>query len=207
MQLEVIKITDKIIRVKAESTNDLAKYFLRFQEHYESPYWRGKIFTLGQYRQWYAEATGAFTYYEDWTGFNIPSFVLAPFRQGLFDPLTVKEKELLNLFKYRNDDFYIIGSQDADSLNHELAHGFFYTDAEYKKNVLKILNRYFAELQVVRDFLLKKQYHESVILDEVHAYVGVDFDWLTKRDVHVSKNIHSKLWKLFKETKKKYTKE
>jgi hypothetical protein len=73
---------------------DLASTFLRFQEHYESPEFAGKVFTLDEYKNWYinhsprASKDGVFTYYEDWNGFNIPSKILKPFYGGKFSPLS-----------------------------------------------------------------------------------------------------------------------
>jgi len=55
---------------------------LRFEEYYESPRFKGRIFTFDEYRKWYVKnspkgkKTGRFTYYSDWSGFNIPSYAL-----------------------------------------------------------------------------------------------------------------------------------
>ena len=68
MSLHIKKITDKIILVSADSQEELNRTFLRFQEHYESPEWKGKIFTDGQFRAWYSEKYGANTYERDWSG-------------------------------------------------------------------------------------------------------------------------------------------
>lgn len=76
---------ENILEVHFDDPHDCAATFLRFQEHYESPEFRGKIFTLEEYQRWYiahsprGQTTGAFTYEEDWTGFNIPSEILDPF--------------------------------------------------------------------------------------------------------------------------------
>ena len=60
----------------------LAATFLRFQEHYESPKFRGRIFDWEEFMDWYAEQKGKFSYLQDWSGFNLPSPVFEPFRSG-----------------------------------------------------------------------------------------------------------------------------
>lgn len=198
--LEISNITNKIIRVSSSSTIELAKHFIRFQEYYESPYWRGKIFTIEEYEAWYKKTNGAFTYYQDWIGFNIPSWVLKPFYSGLFSPLSNKEIDLLNLFTNRNDDFYIIGSQDNNSLEHELAHGFFYTIKEYRDSVTKIISDNKEHLQTLFSYLANSEYHEVTHIDEAHAYAGVDIEFIKKKSISIPREVHSQLINLFEST-------
>ena len=101
--------------VWADSQEELGLTFMCFQEYYEStnPAFKNNIFTLGQLKRWYSETYGANNYQTTWVGFNFPSKVLIPFKEGLFDPLITEEKRLLDLFKYRSDDFYIIGAQNS----------------------------------------------------------------------------------------------
>ncbi len=62
---------------------------------------------------WYAKRYGNFTYYEDWAGFNVPSTAMQPFYEGKFDPLSEKERQLLQLFEGTlSERFYVIGVYD-----------------------------------------------------------------------------------------------
>lgn len=85
MEIDKKKITDKINLLVFENQKELASTFVRFQEHYESPEFAGKTFSLEEFKEWYIKnsekgrETGEFTYYEDWSGFNIPSYVMRPF--------------------------------------------------------------------------------------------------------------------------------
>ena len=90
-------VKHRIYLIQAATGYQLASTFLRFQEHYGSPRFRGRRFTLEEYMDWYAAEYGGFTYFDDWEGFNIPSWVLSPFRNGEFDPLLRKEKKLLDV--------------------------------------------------------------------------------------------------------------
>lgn len=184
---------------------ELASTFLRFQEHYESPEFSGKIFSLEEYKQWYSKVNGKFSYYEDWTGFNVPGHILKPFYEGKFDPLSLKEYNLLEIFKYDKQDFYIIGTsleKNGDEyLEHEIVHGLFYLRPDYRKKVLEVLPRF--ETTCIRDFLrdANSGYSDAVLDDETNAYVVANLD-LLKSECAVEpghKQLHSELRGLFLE--------
>jgi hypothetical protein len=183
--------------VKADSQNELANTFIRFQEHYESPNpeFRNKIFTIGQIRSWYSIHYGANTYNKDWSGFNIPSTVLTPFRKGLFDPLTKEETALLGLLKYRHDNFYIIGAQDKSVLRHELSHALFSYSVKYKIDIDLICQKYKKELKKSVQYILDKGYDKSVINDELQAYITDNDDEFIK--THTPQNIIDQINQLY----------
>lgn len=186
-------LTPKIIIVCADSQEELGRTFLRFQEHYESPEWRGKVFTIGQLRAWYAETFGTDSYERDWTGFNFPSYVLDAFKAGLFDPLTAEEERFLNAFRRRRDTFYVIGAQDDATLEHEVCHALYYTAPKYKAAVDVILRRLSVGLKPTRDYIKSLMYHPSVIADEVHAWTSASFDQMRDAGVDVCHEAHKEL--------------
>lgn len=146
---------------------------MRFAEFYESenPLFKNNIFTLGQLKNWYSENYGTDTYHVDWVGYNIPSKVLNPFKQGLFDPLTIEETKLLDLFRYRTDSFYIIGAQDNNTLRHELAHALYAFNAQYKLEIDRFCAKNKTKLKKVSNYILAKGYHKDVLNDEIQAYI------------------------------------
>ena len=160
-----------IYLLRFDTQYDLAATFLRFQEHYESPRFHGRVFSLEEYMDWYAEQYGNFTYYQDWAGFNVPSTALRAFYAGKFDPLTRKEQRLLRLFEKLRGRFYIIGIFDRRErdLTHELAHALFFTDAGYRKAVRRALRTY-ATGALERQ-LVEAGYARHVIQDEIQAYL------------------------------------
>jgi len=168
MRLE--QITETISHVNFPTRKGLLSTFLRFQEYYESPKFRGKIFSLEEYIEWYKAEKGAFTYYEDWDGCNIPSHVLQPFYEGKFDPLSDKEKGFLELFRERGGIFYVLGTHgnaNAEALKHEIAHGLYYTIPEYRQEVDAVLAK--VDLRKIKKDLLETGYCEEVLQDEAHA--------------------------------------
>src|SRR6266436_1245101 len=145
MRIAKSKVGKGIYLLRFKTQYQLTATFLRVQEHYESPRFHGRIFSLEQYMDWYAERYGNFTYYQDWSGFNVPSTAFQPFYEGKFDPLNEKETQLLGLFKDLRERFYVIGVYDSgakDSLTHELAHALFFIDDRYREAVREAMRAY-----------------------------------------------------------------
>jgi hypothetical protein len=161
------------IWISADSQKELGETFIRFQEYYESPSrkYRNKIFTLGDIKNYYSLQYGADLYSDLWIGFNFPSSVLIPFKQGLFDPLTSQEKELLGLLKYRHDTFYIIGAQNNSTLRHELSHAMYGYDSRYKNEIDNFISKNKKGFLKVSKHILKRGYDKSVLNDELQAYI------------------------------------
>ena len=163
------KLANDIYLLRFKTQYELTSTFLRIQEHYESPRFSGRFFSLEQYMDWYAAQHGSFTYYQDWAGFNVPSTALQPFNEGKFDPLLEKEKRLLRLFKNRRGRFYVIGIYERGDLTHEIAHALFFTDAAYRQAVRAAMREY--DTSALEKQLAKAGYAKHVIPDEVQAYL------------------------------------
>ena len=172
--------------ISADSQKELGETFIRFQEYYESPNkkYRNKIFTLGDVKNYYSLQYGGDLYSELWIGFNFPSSVLVPFKQGLFDPLTSQEKELLGLLKYRTDNYYIIGAQNNSTLRHELSHAMYGYDLKYKTEIDNLTKKNSKQFIKVSKYILKKGYDKSVLNDELQAYITDNDDDFIKNNLH-----------------------
>jgi hypothetical protein len=164
----------EVYLIKSKSRQGLADSFMRFQEYYESPVFSGKTFTIEEFANWYSAEFGGFTYAKDWSGFNIPSWVLKPFRDGHFDPLTNEEKQLMNSLKKANGDFYVIGVCEKDkmcidTLKHEFAHASFNNNLAYRQEVASCVDSY--DTRPIKSALKNMGYHNKVVSDEVNAYM------------------------------------
>ena len=204
------EITKNIFHINFPTREELAKTFLRFQEHYESVEFKGKIFTLEEFKTWYiknsskGKETGEFTYYIDWSGFNIPSEVLNPFYESRFNPLSEREQVFLDLFVSKEHPFYIIGTYGDDNvstLKHEIAHGLFYTNPKYKAEVLKVLEEIDTQKRTeINRFLEKMGYHPQVWQDETHAFIltgSKSKKFEEHVDISALSNIKNKLNQIF----------
>jgi len=163
------RLADGIFLVRFDTQYALASTFLRVQEHYESTRFRGRVFSLEDYMDWYATTFGAFTYFEDWSGFNVPSTALIPFYEGKFDPLSRKEMRLLRLFNNVPMPFYAIGATADTDLTHEIAHALFSMRASYRAEVLAAMRDF--DTRAIAEELAAQGYHRRVLPDEVHAYL------------------------------------
>lgn len=209
-----------IVHIVGESYATIAQALIRFQEHYESPHdhIRGQVFTLGQVRAAgrRTETTvntyeGGENYDTDWSGYNFPGYVLKPFVQGLFDPLTDLEDDIVEAVKYNDlDNIYVIGTAGEDTtlsaLDHEVCHALYYLNKKYQRDVNKALET--VDLKNLKKMLVQWGYNKDQLLDECHAYLSADYDWLitkhaddmVKYDIDIDKKVHEKLRKV----KKKY---
>ena len=173
MSLKIKKQPYNSIWISADSQQELGETFIRFQEHYESnnQQFKNKIFTIGQLKQWYSETYGYDGYAEHWSGFNLPSVALKPFRSGLFDPLTPYEQNLLDAVKYRQDNFYIIGAQNKSVLRHELSHSLYAYSEKYRNEINSYIKKYNAGFKTIKKHILDMGYCTDVLNDEIQAYV------------------------------------
>jgi hypothetical protein len=181
-KFSVNEIIDSVFIFTFKTRADMGLTFLRFQEYYESPKFKGKAFSLDEYAAWYQEENGAFTYHEDWDGMNVPSYVFKPFFDGEFKTNKL-EQQFLNVIKPFYDSkkpFYVIGvnteNKDQDHLDldikHELSHALYYTNAKYKNEVDVILKNMDVDFynKMKNCIIDESGYHEDVIHDEIHAY-------------------------------------
>tara|TARA_Y100000034_G_scaffold136409_1_gene212696 strand:- start:7621 stop:8229 length:609 start_codon:yes stop_codon:yes gene_type:complete len=195
MKLKNIK--ENIYQVDFSSREELLKTFIRFQEYYESPEFKGKDFSVEEYAEWYKENYNKeeFTYYSDWSGCNVPSYIFKDFRNGKISNLSEREKSLLDCLP-KEGDFYVIGTFDGGKkyvIEHETCHGLYFTDAKYRNRVLTLLEDYESHLKEVKDFVLNLGYHEDVLLDEVHAYIATTSHQLDEKGVCYPKDLVEKL--------------
>lgn len=115
----------------------------------------------------------------------------------MFDPLTLGEQELLDLFRYRTDKYYVIGAQSADILDHEECHALFHVNDAYRKKVLNLLDKHEKDTASIKDWLINENgYHHSVIMDEVHAYTSASRDLFEIHNISFPEELHKKLRKL-----------
>ena len=212
MNIKTKEIMPVVFHLQLETQLGLASTFLRFEEFYESPRFRGKIFTLDVYKRWYTKnsimgkKTGKFTYYKDWDGFNMPEYVFEPFFDGKFDPLSNKEKQILKLLKdKRGTKFYIIATFNEDhtlNIQHETAHALFHVNPLYKVEALRIVRALPSAVKknLITYLRLDPAYHESVFEDEMQAILMTESRWLKKFDLWIKdmEPIEKQLQNLFK---------
>ena len=188
---KVKEIKPFIYCVEVDDDYDRAMLFCRYQEFYESPYkkFRGKRFTWMEYMRHYKLAwkKKTFTYPDDWSGYNIPSNVMDK-ANNIFYKDTEYDVIMNDIYFYcaidsqnKNNgtkcNWYLIGasSKDKGTTNHEIAHGLYFTNEDYKKNVTKLIkNIKPTHYEKLKKKLIKMGYvdDKKIIDDEIHAFMS-----------------------------------
>jgi hypothetical protein len=174
--ITVEQIRPKIFHLKFKNQYELTSTFLRLEEFYESSFEniQGKHFTLEEFMDTYAKQYGNFTYTSDWNGFNVPSNVIRKFFTIFWLDLLVKEKHLFTIISpILNDhaDFYLIATHKNDSLSHEIAHGYYYLDENYRNSMNTLIDSYEHKINLEK-CLEEKGYNKQVVPDEIQAYLA-----------------------------------
>lgn len=188
---KIKEVKPKIYSVVVKDDYDRAMLFLRVQEYYESPNpkFRGKSFDIWDYMKWYSKKyEKGFTYADDWSGFNIPLEVGYNCYDKHYDTYTpydeIMEKIIYDIYEMNGDrcDGYIIGSSNTqgDTFKHEVCHGLYHTNKEYRKlankNVKLLPKEHYT---IFKNNLLEMGYTNKVIDDEIQAYLM--FGWESRK--------------------------
>ncbi len=200
MKYKIQKLLNgKVLHFKFKNQKDICKTFIRFQEYYESPEFAGKIFTLSEYKTWYAKEYGAFTYYKEWNGFNIPVKHFKPFIDGKFDPLKKRERKIVDEVRSSKAKYVIATHRKAD-FEHELTHAIFNTNTKYRFSIICVLgkSKYKKNIQEISKFLAKEGYNPKVFMDEINAYITDQDKWIFDK-VSIDKELAKELIELRKE--------
>jgi hypothetical protein len=210
---KVVEVKPRIYCVTVDDDYDRAMLFCRYQEFYESPYkkFRGKPFTWMEYMRHYKTAwkKGVFTYPEDWSGYNIPSNMLQQ-AHHIFCRDTEYDLIMNDIYWHcvedstekndgRQTDWYLIGasSKDLKTMDHEIAHGLYYTNDDYKKSVSKLIKQIEPNhYEKLKKKLIKMGYvdDKKIIDDEINAFMstglynGLDTKELKKYQKNFIKN-------------------
>lgn len=182
--IQLYEIAKGIFAVKIEDIRMRCYLFLRYQEFYEgySKDIRGSRFTIDEYIKWYMDHyknKDLFTYSYDWCGFNIPSESIGECLSQISDEneYDVIMSKIYNacLMENNNSKYYLLGvdSLDSDLLDHELSHGMYYTDPEYKESMDQITESLPMESYAsLRKIISEMGYGDNVINDEIQAYMS-----------------------------------
>jgi hypothetical protein len=221
MTPQITEVKDRIYAVTIPDNYERAMTFCRVQEFYESPNpdFRGKNFNIWDYIEWYSRQNdGSFTYTSDWSGFNIPLVVAWECYEGVAsmkdtwkskwdetmkDIVWAVQGRMFHKKNKRDSNAYIIGTEDmeGDTFKHEVCHGLYYTNKEYKKAVDEITDSIDPEVrETLKNNLLEMGYTEGVVYDEIQAYLN--FGWESNKfskgvKKNVLKGLNKKYLQLF----------
>ena len=159
--------------------------FCRVQEFYESPYKeiRGHHFKLLELMRVYTRnrSESSFMYPEHWRGFNIPSKAIKDlYYNDKHQVVDMNEYDLavmdMNdcIEEKAKDPYYLIasGKNEMETVYHEVCHGLYCLDKEYKKNTNRIINQLIpTAYKKISKVLIDIGYCKAVLKDEIQAYL------------------------------------
>jgi hypothetical protein len=130
---------------------------------------------------WYSKQNnrGCFTYPKDWGGFNLPGSIIYEVHKLGIKDMNKYDKEMLANYKKivkQSPKFYLIGTCGEEALSHEIAHGLFYTNPQYKKQMTALVKGLNPQVKdVIITYLTRLGYAKKVHVDECQAYLATGF--------------------------------
>jgi len=184
------EVYPNIFLLQMTSQNDLANTFARCQAFYEWDAFKGKKFNLQEYFDWYkVNHPDLNSYQEEFYGFNVPSNVIADCYK-INDERNEYDKFLLNVISnIKNKQYYLIGALKGDetTLNHELAHAFFWEDESYRNDMTELVNSLYNKKELFDILSKERGYGKNVLIDEAQAFLSTGLivnisDWEKYRE-------------------------
>jgi hypothetical protein len=174
-----------VFLLQIQEPHDLAMTFWRAQEFYESSnnLFKGRKFTFAEYAIWYGKVFRAGTekasmsYAGDWVGFNVPGYILEKAYQ-VHDERMAYDQLMLQAMaacRFLSGDgrYYLIGTSFEDphgALDHELAHGMYTVNREYRAEMTGLIAAMPADLRTNTLIALNEMgYNDEVCEDELQA--------------------------------------
>ena len=181
------EVAPKIYAVQVSDDYDRAMLFLRAQEYYESEFseFRGRTFNIFAYMNHYRKHKNRdyFSYTFDWCGYNVPSTEVEGCYNQLdyeTDMITPYDEHMINILwqirqHQKRGNFYLLGVDELDSwvMDHEMAHALFFTNSDYKKEMLETISALPINMHdSLVSVILQIGYPEKVVADEIQAYLS-----------------------------------
>ena len=177
-----IKVSQPItgcVLLKYKTVPDLARSFFRLAEYYEGSRYgkKTKQVTLVDFLDQWIDRKGDVDYFKFWDGFNITD---QAFRSWLKSarPLSAAEQVTVDVIQQATKGmkkFCIIGvgSNNTDTLKHELFHAKYYLDAGFKSAVDQLLKDHATDLAVktIKKILINKLDYANHVEEEIGAYL------------------------------------
>jgi hypothetical protein len=177
----ITKVLDRVYLLKFADHYDLCMTFLRYQEFYESDnlLFRGHSFNILDYMEWQAHTygDGVFNYPDKWSGFNIPSSIIDQVNDLGIEDRNRYDERMWNLHHQLKaevgDDYYLIGVSNDDTIDHEVAHGLWFVNQNYRQEMEQLIDALPPKTYgKICDWLTSIDYAEASHRDEVQAYLA-----------------------------------
>lgn len=189
-KIKLFEIYPNIFAVVIKDDKLRGRIFMRYQEFYESDSetFRGKGFKWKQFVDYYKNKTKSdiLTYHKDWAGYNIPCDSISSC-MSLIPDINFYDLIMFSIIEnikkiVGSNKYYLIGVDQTDGENldliyHELAHGLWFGNKNYHNLQLTNLENLPEDTyDRLSQKVLKMQYGENVVDDEIQAYLSTGID-------------------------------
>jgi len=209
-------VANNCLLIKFNQQKDLTLTFFRVQEYYESANAKlyQKAFTLETFIEEQMKSDGSLDYFNYWTGFNVPGYIIEEWSKKIDAEYYDREYQLINLVKDRLDleqKYYVIGTlmDDANTIDHEIAHALYYMNIEYKNEMAELIKEF--QTNHIEDYdrmcsILTnvRQYGNNVLFDEIQAYMATESKKELIKDFGINYSDCRKIIKKFQKVLQKY---
>jgi hypothetical protein len=178
--LSIKELLPGVLHLEFNTGVEAGAHFLRAQEFHESPQFRGKTFQLLDYIKWYASNhEGVFSYFDDWSGYNVPAWSVLRACAGTTDPndhdlvMTAMAKRAISLSPEGRG--YLIGTslERPGTIRHEMAHALYHVNSGYFQAAEELLKKMPVDYRrLMQEWLAGMGYHTEVFSDETQAYLS-----------------------------------
>jgi hypothetical protein len=177
-----IKVSQPItgcVLLKYKTVPDLARSFFRLAEYYEGSRYgkKTKQVTLVDFLDQWIDRKGNVDYFKFWDGFNITDQAFQTWLKSA-RPLSAAEQVTVDVIQQATKGmkkFCIIGvgSNNADTLKHELFHAKYYLDAGFKSAVDQLLKDHATDpaVKTIKKILINKLDYANNVEEEIGAYL------------------------------------
>jgi hypothetical protein len=177
-----IKVSQPItgcVLLKYKTVPDLARSFFRLAEYYEGSRYgkKTKQVTLVDFLDQWIDRKGDVDYFKFWDGFNITDQAFQTWLKSA-RPLSAAEQVTVDVIQQATKGmkkFCIIGvgSNNADTLKHELFHAKYYLDAGFKSAVDQLLKDHATDpaVKTIKKILINKLDYANHVEEEIGAYL------------------------------------
>ncbi len=211
-------ITPSILAFEFKEETHMALMFMRIQEYTEGyKTLRGSILSEGDTLISYLKKRKKVYYKAGWAGFNIKGGTLNTLRHLPDRQLMIWNKYEKQLFKkigsyfgatfdkFQEGNYYVIAYTKGDKATkrHELIHGTFYLNAEYRTKVWTVIQcngvkkakKYLKRM----DYNFPKNDGDYILIDEINAYAMEEKTEKMRKNLGLSKRTFKRLKELYKE--------
>ena len=167
------------VLLKYKTVPDLARSFFRLAEYYEGSRYskKTKQVTLVDFLDQWIDRKGNVDYFKFWDGFNITDQAFQAWLKSA-RPLSAAEQVTVDVIQQATKGmkkFCIIGvgSNNTDTLKHELFHAKYYLDAGFKSAVDQLLKDHATDpaVKTIKKILINKLDYANHVEEEIGAYL------------------------------------